>query len=206
MESFPKQIKEFSVFKRLRTPAQVQDFLDTFPINFEKGRETNYSPLFAIRHKRIHCFEGALLAAAIFWYHGQPPLLLDLETTSDDISHVVALFRKNGRWGAVAKSNHAVLRYRDPVFLSVRELVMSYFNEYFKNSNGKKTLRSYAGPFDLRRLGTDWLISKGHTWNVVDKLNASRHFKILPRNGARLLRPADAIEIKAGRLVEYKRN
>lgn len=205
MERFPKDIKEFSVFKKLRTPVQVQNFLDLFHSNFEKGGETNYSPLFALKHKKIHCFEGALLAAAIFWYHGKKPLLLDLETTPDDISHVVALFTRNGRWGAVAKSNHAVLRYRDPVFLSVRELAMSYFNEYFKNSNGKKTLRSYAGPFDVSKLGVDWLISRKHTWDVVHALNASRHYKILPKGGSHFLRPADKIEIEAGRLVEYKR-
>lgn len=204
-KKFPKKIKEFAVFKKLNTPVKVQDFLDTFPINFEPGGETNRSPLTSLKKGKIHCFEGALLAAAAFWYHGQSPLLLDLETTNDDISHVAALFRKNGRWGAVTKTNHAVLRYRDPVFLSVRELVMSYFNEYFKNSDGRKTLRSYAGPFDLRPFGSDWLTSKKDTWDIVNALNASPHFKILPKNGTRFLRPADPIEILAGELTEWKR-
>lgn len=206
---FPKEFrihKEFRVFSTLSTPVRIQDFLDTFPINFERGGETNYSPLLALKRGRIHCFEGALLAAAILWYHGEKPLLLDLETTTDDISHVVALFQHRGRWGAIAKSNHAVLRYRDPVFLTVRELVMSYFNEYFKNSTGKKTLRSYAGPFDLRKLDPGWVVSKEHTWNVVNALNASRHIKILSPHAVRFLRRADVIERKAGRLVEYKHN
>jgi hypothetical protein len=203
MKAFPKGIPEFNVFKKLNTPAKVQDFVNSFPFNFEKKGETNSSPLISLRRGSMHCFEGALLAAAIFWYHGEKPLLLDLESASDDDSHVVALFGKHGRWGAVSKTNHAVLRYREPVYASVRELAMSYFHEYFKNDTGKKTLRSYAGPFDLSRFGTEWLTSEKDTWHIVDALNASKHYKILPKGI--LLRHADTIERKAGKIIEWRK-
>ena len=148
--------------------------------------------------------EGALLAAAIFWYHGERPLLLDLKTTDDDNDHVVALFKEDNRWGAISKTNHAVLRYRDPVYQDVRELAMSYFNEYFLDS-GVKTLRSYSVPFDLSKFGDEWLITKKNLWNITDALDSSKHISIVPKGGAKHLRRADPIEIKAGKLVVQKK-
>lgn len=195
--------KEFRVFEKLDTPAKVQDFLDTLPINFERKGDTCRSPLRALRAGEIHCMEGALIAAAAFWYHGRPPLLLDLKTTERDESHVIALFKERGRWGAVSKTNHAVLRYRDPVFASPRELAMSYFNEYFLD-NGRKTLRSHSGPFDLRRWEKEWLTAPRNLWSLVRALDAAPHRAILPPGAARALRQADAIEIEAGKLVEWK--
>lgn len=192
--------KEFSVLKKLTTPAKVQDFLETLPINFERRGDTCRSPLMALRAKKAHCMEGALLAAAAFWYHGEPPLLLDLKTGRGDESHVIALFKQNGRWGAVSKTNHAVLRYRDPVYASPRELAMSYFHEYFLD-NGRKTLRSYSKPFDLRKYNGDWLTAPKHLWKLIDALDRSPHVRIAPR--AIALRRADVIERKAGKLVQW---
>src|SRR3989344_7563100 len=120
---------EILVFKKLRTPQKIQDYLDALPINFEDSGETYRSPRRLLGAKEAHCLEGALFAAAVLAYHGQKPLLLDLRTTPRDEDHVVALFRQNGRWGAISKTNHAVLRYRDPVYKDVRELAMSYFHE-----------------------------------------------------------------------------
>lgn len=202
MKRFPKDYpEEFAVFKKLATPAKVQDFLETLPINFERGGDTCRSPLMTLRAKEAHCMEGALLAAAAFWYQGEPPLLLDLKTGRGDESHVVTLFKRNGRWGAVSKTNHAVLRYRDPVYTSPRELAMSYFHEYFLD-NGRKTLRSYSKPFDLREYKGDWLTAKKNLWKLIDALDVSPHIKILPR--AKLnLRRAELIEQKAGKLVQW---
>ena len=156
MRKFPSPYrKEFEIFKKLDTPVKIQDFLDAIRINFEVKRETCRSPLMVLRHKEAHCMEGAMLAAACFWYNGQRPLLLDLKTMvrprspqEKDDDHVVALFKENGRWGAVSKTNHAGLRYRDPVYKTVRELALSYFHEYFLD-NGVKTMRSYSAPFSL---------------------------------------------------------
>lgn len=205
MRKFPRyDVPEFDAFKKLTTPAKVQDFLDDFPINFEPHGSTCRSPLYVLRQKKAQCLEGALLAAAIFWYHGKRPLLLDLETPDSDDDHVVTLFKQDGHWGAVSKTNHAVLRYRDPVFKTVRELVMSYFNEYFLDS-GEKTLRRYSKPFDMLTFDDDWLTTRRMMWNVEDEIIKSPHIKILTPKMTRELRPADPIEIAAGKLVEWKK-
>src|ERR1700689_2528610 len=126
MRRFPDLgYEEFDIFKKINSPSKVQDFLNGIPANFDAGKRTCRSPLMALRRNEAHCMEGAMLAAAIFWYHGQRPLGLDLKTTERDDDHVVALFKQGDRWGAVSKTNHAVLRYRDPVYANVRELVMS---------------------------------------------------------------------------------
>ena len=205
MRRFPAlDAKEFRFFKKLNSPAKVQDLLNRMPQNFDAGRRTCRSPLMALERNRAHCMEGAMLAAAIFWYHGERPLVLDLRTTKKDDDHVVALFKRHGRWGAVSKTNHAVLRYRDPIYKNIRELTMSYFNEYFLD-DGIKTLREYSAPFDLRRYGADWLTSKKNLWEIPYDLDRSRHFKILPPGGAKNLRLADKIEIESGKIVEWKK-
>lgn len=203
MIHFPKlHHKEFAVFKKLKSPAKIQDFLDTIPINFEVKKETCRSPLFVLRHNKAHCMEGAMLAAAVLWYRGERPLLLDLKTDNDD-DHVVALFRQKSGWGALSKTNHAVLRYRDPVYKTVRELAMSYFNEYFTDA-GEKTLRSYSRPFGLLRYGDKWLTARKNLWHIPSELDLSPHTVIIKNNAARFLRKADPLEIKAGKLVEWK--
>jgi hypothetical protein len=205
MRKFPKSLsKEFTVFKKLDTPAKVQDFVNRIPINFEIGKRTCWSPLTVLENNEAHCMEGALLAAAALWHNGRPPLLMNLRTTDDDYGHVLALFRDGGKWGAVTKTNHAVLRYRDPVYASVRELAMSYFNEYFLDS-GKKTMRSYSAPFDLSKYSDEWLVSKNNLWKIFDDFMASKHLKIIGKKEIRKLRPADPVEIKAGKLVEWKK-
>ncbi len=196
---------ERRVFERLSTPTRIQDYLERLPANFETTGETCRSPRRVINDRTAHCVEGALLAAAALWYHAQPPLLLDLKTTTDDLEHVVALFRRGGYWGAISKTNHAVLRYREPVYRSVRELAMSYFHEYFLD-NGKKTLRSFSRPFDLRghRL-RGWVTSADDLWNVCSALDQSPHQAIVPSSMIRDLRRADPIEREAGKIVQWKR-
>jgi hypothetical protein len=204
LRSFPIQDRDkFQVLKKLNSPAKVQDFLDSLPLNFEKRGATCRSPLLVLRHKEAYCIEGAMLAAAVFWYHGQKPLLLDLRTSMDDVDHVVALFKENGHWGAVSKTNHTVLRYRDPIYKTVRELALSYFNEYFLDS-GKKTLRTYSAPFDLRQFGADWLTNPEALWPIPKALDESRHHRILQPRMIRRLRSADAIEIQSGKITEWR--
>jgi hypothetical protein len=205
MRRFPfSDVPEFRVFKKLDSPAKVQDFLNLLPINFEPGGETCRSPREALRVGTAHCFEGAALAAGIFWYQGRAPLLLDLETTLKDESHVVALFKEGGRWGAVSKTNHSVLRFRDPVYKTIRELVLSYFNEYFLDS-GEKTLRSYSKmPLNLLEFEDDWLTASHPIWGVNDELISVSHEKIASDYIFKHLRFADHIEIEAGKLIEWK--
>ena len=140
-EIFGLNKEELKLFKTLNTPKKIQDFIDKIPINFEEKGDTCYSPRQVLKNNKCHCIEGAILAALILRVNGYQPLILDFETTHNDEDHVVALFKKHGHWGAISKTNHAILRFREPVYKSIRELAMSYFNEYFLFSNGKKTLR-----------------------------------------------------------------
>jgi hypothetical protein len=196
---------ELKLFRRLSTPKKIQDFLETFPYNFDSGRDTLRSPRRVLVERSAHCIEGALLAAAALWVNGARPLLLDIRSVPDDLDHVVALYRRHGHWGAISKTNHAVLRYREPVYRSVRELAMSYFHEYFLN-NGRKTMRDYSEPFDLlRRCGTAWMTSDEDLWDIGSTLDASRHRPILSVMQKKELRPADRIEIAAGKLTVFKK-
>jgi hypothetical protein len=190
-------MKSERVLRKLNTPEKIQDFLNTIPFNFEKRGETYRSVEQTLAHGTAHCFEGALVAAAALALQKQKPLLLDLKSSKKDDDHVVALFRRGKYWGAISKTNHAVLRYREPVYRSVRELALSYFHEYFL-PNGTKTLQSYSRPFHLQKFGTEWLTSKENLFHLVDALDASPHFRIVPK-GLKL-RKADSIEIKAGEL------
>lgn len=202
MRLFPPHLrKDFLIFKKLNSPAKIQNFLDTLPVNFEKQGDTCASPLTVLRTNQAHCIEGALLAAAASWYHGAQPLLLDLKTTRDDSDHVVALFKTHGLWGAMSKTNHAVLRYRDPLYRSIRELVMSYFHEYFLD-NGEKTLRSFSKPFSLLDFDDEWLTSPENLWGIAEDLDDSPHHPIFIKGTEKLLRPAHSLEIQAGMLVE----
>jgi len=202
-KSFPcSDIKEFGFFRKLNTPVKIQDFLDTIPMNFEKEKETVRSPLMVLRKNEAHCIEAAMLAAAIFWSHGKTPLILDLKATQEDDDHIVAVFKEKGLWGALSKTNHPVLRYRDPIYRDIRELVMSYFNEYYFN-NRKKTLRSYSNPIDLSKFGKDWLISEKNQWEIIHALNKAKHYNILASGMARNLRLADKVELLATQKPEW---
>lgn len=204
MRKFPISHELFSGFERLSTPSRVQDFLNTISVNFEEAGETCRSPLGVLKNQKAHCMEGAILAAAIFWYHGERPLLLDLKTKRPDVDHVVALFREQGRWGAVSKTNHAVLRYREPVYRTIRELALSYFHEYFLD-DGRKMLRSYSQPFNLLEYDDSWLFSEDHLWNIPSDLDTSLHFSILSPGQEKRLRRADRVEIEAGKIIEWEK-
>ena len=192
----------FEVLRPLDTPRKVQDFLDSLPINRERHRDTCTSPLVTLRRGRAHCMEGALVAALALWMHGHKPLILDLKTSPVDVDHLVALFRKDGYWGGITKTNHAVLRYREPIYRDVRELAASYFHEYFTN-DGRKTLRLYSRPFDLRSWRGDWIAAEHDLWELERAIDRSPHRPLVTRRQIAVLRRADAIEIRAGRLVEW---
>jgi len=195
--------QEMRILGRLSTPGKIQDFLEKLKINFED--DTCFSPRTVLRKKKAHCMEAAMLAAAALRVNGKKPLVVDLMTTKDDEDHVITVFRQHGHWGAISKSNHAVLRYRDPIYKTIRELVMSYFNEYYKD-NGKKTLRSYSNPIDLSRFDKiGWMTSEEDIWEIPSYLAEVKHIPILNRKQISGLRKADSIEIKAGKIIKYKR-
>ncbi len=194
---------ERRIFDRLTTPHKIQDFINRLPMNSsEYRRDTHRSPRDVLRTGRAHCVEGAIFAAAALWYHGQKPLLMDLRALGHDYDHVVALFRRRGLWGAISKTSHAVLRYRDPIYRSPRELALSYFHEYFLD-DGSKTLREFSQPFDLARFGADWVTTADDLWRLIKNLDDSPHERLFPRGTERILRRAESLERKAGKLKEW---
>jgi hypothetical protein len=196
---------ERSVFRKLSTPQKIQDYLDTIPVNFERGGETNRSPRRVLRDRTAHCFEGALFAACALAYHGEPPLLLDFRAVPEDEDHVVTPFRVRGLWGAISKTNHAVLRYRDPLYRSVRELAMSYFHEFFE-WNGNKSLRHYSKPFDLSRYAPEcWVTAEDELHWLTFALDQSPHVAIIPKRVRRQIRPVARLELRTMKIVEWSR-
>src|SRR5512141_2598037 len=194
---------EFAILRRLNTPQRIQAYLDAIPQNFEIGGETCLSVREALGQRRALCIEGAMIAAAALWVHGEPPLLLDLKA-SRDYDHVVALFRRGRHWGAISKTNPSVLRYRDPVYRTLRELAMSYFHEY-ANRRHQKTLRSWAGPFDLRRVDPKlWVTNEKSCWDVGYRLDALRPWPLVTTRQAKLLRLRDSVEREAGKVKQHK--
>jgi hypothetical protein len=196
--------KELAILKKLTTPIKIQNFLDSIPRNGEKNGETYMSPRQVLTQNKAHCFEGALVAALALWLHHEPPLLLDLKANQIDDDHVLALYRRNNYWGAISKTNHATLRFRDPVYKTLRELALSYFHEYFENDQGRKTLRQYsAQPFDLRKVDPSWITDENDLDDLAEKIDRAPHQRIFPPANTRFLRPADKMELKAGRLIEW---
>ncbi|MDZ4244177.1 MAG: hypothetical protein U1C57_03675, partial [Candidatus Doudnabacteria bacterium] len=185
-------------------PKRIQDFLEKIPANFEKKGETCRSPVGVLRHREAHCLEGAILAAACLKLCGHRPLILDLAAHKRDLDHVVAPFKINNHWGAISKSNHAVLRYREPIYKNIRELVISYFHEYFLD-NGRKTLRSYSNPVDLSRFDKKgWMTAEKDVWYIERYLRKIPHQPILTKTMIKNLRRADPVEILAGKLTQWK--
>ena len=184
----------------LRAPDAIQRFLDDLLYNKEKDGETARSPRRVLETREAHCFEGALLAAAALRRLGHPPLVLQLRAVRDD-DHVLALFRERpgaGCWGAVAKSNYSGLRFRSPVYRSLRELVMSYFDVYY-NLDGEKSLRSFSRPVDLSRFDArGWETAEESLWDVSTYLATRRVMALLARGQVRALTPMDRRLYDAG--------
>jgi hypothetical protein len=197
---------EEKIVKKLSSPVKIQDFLDSLPRNLEKKGETCLSPRLVLREKKAHCIEGALLAAAALWLSGAEPLVLDLRADKSDDDHVVALYKINGYWGAISKSNHAGLRWRDPIYKTIRELALSYFNEYFHDRTHRKTLREYSIPINLKKFGQKWITAEKDLFALAKRIDKVRHFPVAPKKNLRLVRPADKMEKKVNRLREWKKN
>ena len=195
---------EFATLRRLSTPEKIQDYLLALGQNFELDGDSCASVRTVLRRKYAHCVEGAFVAAAALWIQGEPPLLFDLRATQD-VDHVVALFRRRGHWGCISKTNGPDLRWRDPVYRSLRELALSYLHEY-SNRRDQKTLREYSVPFDLRK--TDpalWVTGEKGAWDVTWKLDAIRHYRLLTPAQEKLLKRRDAFERQVGALTQYRK-
>jgi hypothetical protein len=194
---------EHRVFARLDTPQKIQTFLDRLPANFELNGETTMSPRRVLQARRAHCSEAAIFAVAAFVYHGKPGLLMDLRALPSDDDHVIALFKQRGLWGAISKVNHAILRWRDPIYRSPRELAMSYAHEYCL-PGGKKSLLSYSRPFNLARYAPKrWVIAPGDLDWLLQALDTSPHLAVAPKAALARRRRSPSVELRAQDVVEW---
>jgi hypothetical protein len=188
--------EERKLLDSLDNPDKVQAFLDA--IDYNPGYECR-SPRWVIRKRSAHCFEGALFAAAALQHQGYSPVIVDMKAENDD-DHVIAVFKKDGYWGAVAKSNFTSLRYREPVYKSLRELIMSYF-DFFFNSDGYKSLRSYSLPFDLSFFESrEWRTTDDDLEYIGDKIESLHHFPVVTGKQIKKLFPASGSMLQAGLL------
>jgi hypothetical protein len=195
---------EFRLLERLDSPHKIQAFLHGLNQNFEVQGETCRPVRAVLRSREAHCIEGAMLAACALWIHGEPPLLLDMRAERD-FDHVVAVFKRNGSWGAFSKTNGIGLRWRDPVYRTLRELAMSYFHEYY-NKRDHKTLREYSVPFDLRRLDPAlWVSGEKNAWEVAHKLEEIRHFPLVNRRQLGSVTRRDPFERRLAVLSQYRK-
>ena len=188
--------EEIKFFKTLDNPDKIQKYLDS--LEYNPAYECR-SPRWVIKKGSAHCFEGALFAAAALQFIGYKPLLVDMLAENDD-DHVIAVFMENGHWGAVAKSNFTTLRFREPVYRSIRELVMSYFDFYF-NINGDKSLRSYSVPLDLSKFeALNWSTTDDDLEYIGDKLESLRHYPVTNKHMTDKLYKASESMMQAGML------
>ena len=187
----------------LRTPERIQDFINDIPWNTEPDGETARSVAEVLRLRQAHCVEGAFVAACAFWLAGRRPLLMDMGASEEDVDHVVALFRRGRYWGAISKSNSPSLRYRDPIYRTLRALSLSFFPQYVLER--QKTLRTYSVSIDLRRYDPAiWVTQEGYCLEMLEILTSARHFELLPEDfEGQDLRPIDTIEAQSNRLTEH---
>jgi hypothetical protein len=187
---------ERKVLDQLTSPDRIQAYLDEVPYSADPIYR---SPRSVMRDRKAHCFDGALFAACALRRLGQRPLVVDLGAVRDD-DHVIALFERDGRLGAVAKSNFVGIRFREPVFRTVRELALSYFESYY-NVEGEKTLRSYSAPLDLSTYDElDWMRSDAGLEVIADRTCTVRHFAMLTPTIERALTRVDQRSYQAGLL------
>src|SRR5512139_3705764 len=196
--------REHRLFARLDTPQKIQDFLDRLPVNFSLEGDTAMSPRRVLDAQMAHCAEGAILAAAALAYHGRRPLLMDIRALPSDQDHIITLFRERRLWGAISKTNHAVLRWRDPIYRSVRELAMSYAHEYCL-PGGKKSMMAYSRPFPLHRYKPErWVIvEEDLDWLLLD-LDLSPHVPVAPKAAMRKRMRSTKVELKSQEVVEWR--
>ena len=194
--------KELATFRRrLDTPSKIQQFLDEIPYNTEDEGETFRSPRRVLRDQTANCIEGAVLAAAALRVRGAHPLIMDLTAVHDE-DHVIAVYRTRRLWGAIGTSKFTGLRNREPVYRTLRELAMSYFEHYF-NLDGERTLRGYGRPVNLTRFDRlHWMTAEIDLWSIAEHLERIPHVALLPSSVTRRLTPVSR-GVKAAGLLGH---
>lgn len=188
--------KELEIFQPLDSPFAIQRFLDEIPYSADPVYRC---PRSVLRDRKAHCFDGALFAAAALRRLGYTPCVLDMLAERDD-DHLLALFREDGFWGSIAKSNFVGLRFREPIHKTLRELVMSYFEDFY-NIEGEKTLRGYTLPLDLSTFDRlDWMMLDEGLDKIADALDRQRRYKIISKTQAERLQKMDERSYRSGML------
>jgi len=185
---------ELRKLRSLKDPHGIQRFLDAQPYNLA---DTAWSPQRVLRENTSHCFEGAVFGEAALRVNGYPPLIIDLEA-EHDTDHVIAVYKQHGHWGSIAKSNYTGCRYREPVYRTLRELALSYFDVYF-NMRRERTLRTFSNPVNLARFDRlGWMTTDKQLWFIAEYLFTIRHFPLLKPAMAKRLHRLDDRSFRAG--------
>jgi hypothetical protein len=196
--------RERAAFARLDTPQKIQRYLDRLPINFELNGAGTMSPRRTLKARTAHCADGALLAATALAYHGRPAWLMDFQTLPVDEDHIIAVFQERGLWGAISKTNHAVLRWRDPIYRTPRELAMSFAHEYYL-WGGRRSLLAFSKPFDCARYAPQrWVTAEGDLEWLMQALDSSPHERVAPRSVLKKRLPASKVELRMLGIVEWR--
>ena len=196
--------RERATLRRLDTPHRIQGYIEALKPNYGLQGDSHMSPRRVMASRTAHCTEGAMFAAASLLFHGRDAWLMDLRAIPADQDHVVCLFKERGRWGAMSKSNHIVLRWRDPIYASPRELAMSYAHEYFTTA-GRKSLIAFSRPFALTRYApARWVIAEEELDWLMEALDDSRHELLAPARVLRARRRATAFERDVVETLEYR--
>ncbi|MBS3119989.1 hypothetical protein J4475_04155 [Candidatus Woesearchaeota archaeon] len=197
VKNYQLTAKEISIIRKLDSYSKIQDFID-YKLTYHH-EDTCRSFRRVVRDSKANCSEGVFFAAFVSFCHGAKPLIVDLRATKDD-DHLLHVFRQDGKWGAIAQSNYTGLKWREPVFGSVRELVLSYVDFYF-DLRGRKSLRYYTKPINLNRYGKAWAISEKDLFFITDKINSYRANRLLTRGQILNLRNTNKDLKKAGELA-----
>jgi hypothetical protein len=185
---------ELRKLRSLKDPWGIQSFLDAMPYHLAN---TAWSPRRILHENTAHCFEGATFAAAALRANGYLPLILDLEA-EHDTDHVIAIYRVRRHWGAIAKSNYTGCRYREPVYRTLRELALSYFDVYF-NLRRERSLRTFSRPVGLMRFDDrEWMTTKKPLWFIAEYLFEIHHYRLLSPAMEKQLHRLDDRSFRAG--------
>lgn len=201
MKELNKEEKKF--LRSLNTPHKIQDFLDSLPFNLEENGETCMSPRRVLEQRKAHCIEAGLLAGVCFWLNKKQPRIVSLKVKQSDYDHIIVIYKENGYYGALSKTNHNVLRFRDPVYKNVRELVMSYFHEYFLPDTGEKTLLGYTKPINIKKFGTAWIVRTDDLWDIAEAIYDTPIIEIVPKQNKKNIRNAHEVEQEASKVAEW---
>jgi len=204
-DKFDFSEEECKILSELDSPKKIQNFLDKMKYNLEEDGETCFSPRKVLRKGKANCIEGALFAAAALRFHEHKPMIIDLVSVRDE-DHIIAVFKENDHWGAIAKSKFTGLAFREPIHKTIRELVLSYFEGYF-NYDCEKTLRGYSLPINLEKFDKmNWMISKENLFFFEDYLKKVKHKKLITDKMIRNLRRVTPLMEEAGELWMIKNN